>query len=229
MRVGIMQPYLFPYLGYYQLAYHSDKFVFYDDAAYQTRGFINRNNLLSQGKSQRFTLAVKKASQNKKINELYFSNEVSKILKTITYAYQKAPYFYDVMPIIESVLCENNRNVAKISTSSIILIFNYLGINKEYLLSSLIDYDRQTNAANKLISICKCLDVSEYCNAKNGADLYSKEEFLEQGIALSFIKMKPITYFQNQQYFINNLSIIDILMWNSKVQVKDLLGQYELF
>jgi len=228
MIVGVMQPYLFPYLGYYQLAYHCDKFVFYDDVNFITRGYINRNNVLSQGKALRFTVPVIKASQNTRINELYFSSDVRKILATMKHSYQKAPYFSDVFPFIESVLLNSKRNVAEITSQSITKVFDYLDISKKFYMSSQLDYNRDMDAADKLISICEKLKSTNYCNSLGGQVLYSKKYFLNKGVELNFINMGAVTYSQGKHDFINHLSIIDVLMWNSKADVIKLLSKYNL-
>ncbi|HCR3455045.1 TPA: WbqC family protein, partial [Proteus mirabilis] len=98
MILAVMQPYLFPYIGYYQLAYHSDMFIFYDDVNYIKGGYINRNNILTKNGPQLFTLPVKKASSFKKINELFYQEDTRKILTSISQAYSKAPYFTSVFP-----------------------------------------------------------------------------------------------------------------------------------
>jgi hypothetical protein len=228
MIVGVMQPYLFPYLGYYQLVFHCDKFVFYDDVNYITRGYINRNNILSNGKASRFTLPVLKASQNSKINSLYFSNDVKKILSSIKHSYSKAPFFNDVFPIIEEVILSTNKNVASITSLSIISVFNYLEIEKDFVFSSKLSYFKSDSAAENLISICKEFESVSYCNSIGGQSLYSKENFLKEGIELSFIQMKPISYIQGKNEFVSHLSIIDVLMWNSKEEVINLLSKYKL-
>ena len=75
MKLAVMQPYLFPYIGYFQLIYAVDKFVLYDDVNYINKGWINRNNILVNGKGNLFTIPLKDASQNKLINEIYVSDE----------------------------------------------------------------------------------------------------------------------------------------------------------
>ena len=97
MMLAVMQPYLFPYLGYYQLAYHVNKFIFYDDVNFIKGGYINRNNILANGRRQLFTIPVEKSSSNRKINELHFSNNRKKVVKTIEQSYRRAPYFEAVM------------------------------------------------------------------------------------------------------------------------------------
>lgn len=223
-----MQPYLFPYLGYYQLVYHCEKFVFYDDVNYITRGFINRNNVLNGNCSQRFTLPVLKASQNKKINEHLFSIDYKKTLLMIRSLYSKAPNFKLVYNLIESIITQDDRQVAKITSDSIIKVFEYLGIDKDTYFSSNLEFKRTNIAANNLISICNVLEEKQYCNSIGGRDLYNKTYFSKQGIKLSFLEVLPVKYKQNKNDFVANLSIIDVLMWNSKDEVIQLLKQYRL-
>lgn len=228
MKLAVMQPYLFPYLGYYQLVNAVDKFVFYDDVTFIKGGYINRNNILANGKAQRFTIPVKAGSSNKLINELKFDDNVTKALKSIEQHYKKSSYFNEVFPIIHSVLTDENRCVGHICSSSVISIFNYLGINKEFYSSSEIEYDRKLSAANKLIEMSNVLGARDYINSPGGRSLYDKEFFSKNDINLSFIDMLPCEYLQSNSTFVPNLSIIDVLMWNSKSQVISLLDKYRL-
>lgn len=228
MVVGVMQPYLFPYLGYYQLVFHCDKFVFYDDVNFIKGGYINRNNILSNGKKQLFTMPVEQASSFKKINDLSFQPNTKKIIKSIEQAYSKAPYFNEVMPLVSRVLNSNNRNVSSIASFSVIAIFEYLQLEKDFYFSSQLDYNREQAAANKLYAICDLFGADKYCNSLGGQKLYSKKCFLENGIDLSFISMGAINYQQCKNEFVEGLSMIDVLMWNSKKEVIKLLTEYRL-
>ncbi|MBQ4812048.1 WbqC family protein [Pseudoalteromonas luteoviolacea] len=224
-----MQPYLFPYLGYYQLVYSVDNFVLYDDVNFIKRGYINRNNILVNGGAQRFTIPVPGATQNEKINAFEFSGDVRKVLKTIQQSYKKAPYFDEVYHLVEGVLTSKNRSVTHVCKLSIEQVFAYLDIKRMYHISSDLEYNRDATAADKLISISKKLNCTHYVNSPGGVELYQKGYFKERNIDLSFIKMNADEYSQNVDEFVPYLSMIDVLMWNSKEQVKLLLEQYELF
>lgn len=229
MTFAVMQPYLFPYLGYYQLVSAVDKFVFYDDVTFIKGGYINRNNILSNGKAQRFTVPVPGMSSNKLINELCFDKNTKKIIKSIEQNYKKAPYFEYVFPLIESVLNSEIRTLEHVCSKSITRVFEYLGIKKDFYLSSELEYNRKLNSAKKLIEIAKNLQETKYINSPGGIELYSKTHFMNHDIELLFIKMKELSYVQNQDDFVPNLSMIDVLMWNDKLKVKCMLSQYDLF
>ncbi|HIF9179492.1 TPA: WbqC family protein [Photobacterium damselae] len=230
MKLSIMQPYLFPYVGYYQLALNSDLFVFFDDVNFFKKGYINRNNIMTKVGRQLFTLPVSKASQNRKINEHYYSSDTSKILSSIRQSYSKAPYFNDVYPIIESVLNSEDRNVSNLNAMSILCVFQYLNIEFKSIFSSTLNYDISLDGEGKIIDICNVLNANEYINAIGGKDLYHKDAFIKQRINLGFISTREIKYkqFNNNSDFESNLSIIDILMNESKSEVIEKLESFEI-
>lgn len=228
MKVAVTQPYLFAYLGYYQLVQAADVFVLYDDVTFIKKGFINRNYILLNGKPQRITVSVPGASQNKLIKNLSFSDDTSKVLKTIKQAYSKAPYFNNVYQIIQDVFSTPDRGIADVCQLSIVKALEYLNINKKIIKSSELKYDRSLPAADRLMAICGTLGASEYLNSIGGQALYSKEYFHKKGFSLQFIRMEKISYNQGDNEFVPNLSMIDVLMWCPKNQVRELLEAYTL-
>lgn len=226
--IAVMQPYIFPYLGYYQLVSLADVFVLYDDVNFIKGGYINRNNILVDGAAQRFTLPVPGASSNKKIYELSFSPDTKKILKTISQAYSKAPFYSDVYPLIEMVLQSEDRSIAAVCQVGIKSVFDYLGVDKEVIKTTGLIYDRAANPIDRLIEITKSFDDSVYVNSIGGQTLYDKGYFADRGVALKFLKMKSVQYTQAEGEFISNLSMIDVLMWCDKNCIKNLLSEYEL-
>lgn len=226
MITAVMQPYLFPYIGYYQLVYSSDNFVLYDDVTFIKSGYINRNNILVNGKATRFTIPVPNASSNTLISDLSFSLDIKKVLKTFTQSYSKAPFYNDIMPIVEAVLTNNDRSIAEVCKQGIVQVFNHLGIDKKIHKSTSLQYDRMQNAAMKLVEITKLFGSEHYVNSIGGQELYNKDFFAQYNIELSFIKPNKIVYKQNAGEFVPNLSMIDVLMWNDSESVKKLLTEF---
>jgi hypothetical protein len=231
MKIAVMQPYLFPYIGYFQLINQVDKFILYDDVNYINRGWINRNRILLNGEDKMVTLPLRGASQNKLINEISIHNdkkEKKKLLKTIRHAYIDSPYYDNVFPLIEEIMLNDEVNLAKFIEFSLKKIANYLDLDTKFLVSSEIEKNNELKGQDKILNICKLLDANIYINPIGGYELYSKEKFIEEGIELYFIKTNDIKYNQKSDEFIPNLSIIDILMFNSKYNVKLLLEEYKL-
>lgn len=228
MKVAVMQPYLFPYLGYYQLVNCADVFVLYDDVAFIKKGYINRNSILMNGESSRVTIPVPGASQNKLIKELAYTADVTKVLKTFNHSYASAPFFDDVFPIVERVLTHPDRDITTICQLGIAEVFQYLGISKKIIRSSELDYDRDLSAADRLIAICEQFEASDYVNSIGGRKLYSKDYFAERGKQLSFLKMGDVAYGQGKNQFVPYLSMIDVLMWCDKQHARELLHEHTL-
>lgn len=230
MKLGIMQPYFFPYIGYFQLISAVDIFIIYDDVQYMKQSWINRNYILLKGHKFLFTLPVKKASYTLPINkrEFYFQENKQKLLDTFTQAYRKAPYFRSCITLINDIISIKSNKVTDIVTESIKKICTYLDITTKILNSSYLNIDNKLKASKKVIYINKLFKSTIYVNAIGGKQLYTKEEFNQNGIELFFLKTKEIKYKQFSNEFISNLSIIDVLMFNSKEDVKKLLEDYEL-
>ncbi len=228
MKLGIMQPYFFPYLGYWQLINAVDKYVVYDDVTYIKGGWINRNNILLNNSSHLITLSLVNSSSFKNINEIEITRDsikLEKLLKTIKVAYMKAPHYKEIMPIIEK-LVRTNTNIAKLNFNSIIEINKYLNIQTEILLSSQIKKDNKLKAQDKVIHINEILGADTYYNAIGGQTLYSKEIFKEKGINLRLLKMNELRYKQFNNEFVPNLSIIDVLMFNKKETIQKYLDNF---
>lgn len=228
MKLAVMQPYLFPYIGYFQLIYAADLFLIYDDVAYIKQGYINRNNILSSNGTIRFTVPVPGASSNKLISELKFAADVSKLLKAIEQSYSKTPYFDYVFPVIREILEFEDRSIAVVCQKSFEDIFSYLGIEKRFKKTSELDYVRSASALDRLIALCQKFGADCYVNAPGGRKLYDKPDFEREGIELKFIDSLLVEYRQIGARFVPNLSIIDILMNCSPHNVVEQMECYDL-
>lgn len=229
MKVAIMQPYFFPYIGYFQMIKAVDKFVFYDDVNFIKNGWINRNRILINAQPCYFTLQLKDASSFKLINEISFTDNRNKLLKSIAVSYSKAPFFKQVFELIELCFSIETDKVATIGINSVRNISNYLNLNTIFEVSSL-DYadTKGLDRSFRLLEICKRNQATNYVNAIGGKDLYTHSFFNEHNVELSFIKPKEIIYKQFKNDFIPWLSIIDVLMFNSVEDVKIILDKFEL-
>lgn len=230
--IAVMQPYVFPYIGYFQLINAVDTFVFYDDVNFIKKGWVNRNNILVNSMPSLITIPLIKASQNKTIKDIQVSNDkkvYQKLLKTIELAYSKAPYFKDVYPIVNKVIHSNYDSIASLAIESIKEIALYLDIRTEFKISSK-DYFESKNLKreDRLIDICYKSNLTSYINANGGQEIYDKKYFKEKGIELNFLEPSIVEYKQLKNEFVPGLSIIDVAMFNSKRESVKLLNDYKL-
>lgn len=234
-KIAIMQPYIFPYIGYFQLLNAVDTFVFFNDVNYIKGGWINRNKILVNKKESLFTISLSNSSSFKTIEDTKI--DLSKIeafkikwLRTISQSYVKAPYYRQVIPVLKDFLLSNNRQyISELAMDSVMWVSNYLGLNTNFQVSSLHHPEsRGLDKSQRLITIINKEGAKEFINPIGGVDLYNKEEFNKSKIELQFIKSADLKYKQFDIDFVPSLSIIDVMMFNSIEEIQEMLNNFEL-
>jgi hypothetical protein len=223
-----MQPYLFPYLGYFQLIHAVDKFVLYDDVNYIKGGWINRNNILINNRKHLFTVSLSAPSPNKLINAIEIKDDFCSLLKTMRSSYGRAPFFQDTFSLLRDIFSSEERNLSRFLIRSIVALARHLGLKTEFIVSSSLEKDKSLKGQEKVLDICGALGAGTYINPVGGAALYDRVEFASRDIALKFLKMTPIAYKQFNGEFVPDLSIVDVMMFNSPEAVREMLDRYEL-
>lgn len=230
MKTAIMQPYFFPYIGYFQLINAADKFIVYDNIQYTKKGWINRNRYLQNGKDEIFSISLKKETGYKNVIDRMISPlfNKKKLIAKFQNAYSKAPYKKEVLPFLEDIIYFEDINLFNYIYNSILKTCDYLDIKTEIIISSSINIDHSLKSKSKVTALIKALKADIYINPIGGIKLYDKEEFKNNNIELYFLKTNETPYNQNMESFVPLLSIIDVLMYNSKHEVKKMLDNYTL-
>ena len=230
MTLGIMQPYLLPYIGYWQLLAAVDRFVVYDNIKYTTQGWINRNRFLRKGTDAFFTLPLKKASDSLDIRDRTVADDFDPhdILNPLREAYRKAPFFEEAFPVIEAIVTAAPRNLFQYLLGSIVQIASYLDIQTPITVSSTVPIDHELKGDQKVLAICRALGATRYVNSLGGRELYSAGAFATQGIQLQFLQPRAVVYRQFDDPFVPSLSIVDVMMFNPRDAVKTMLREYDL-
>lgn len=227
-----MQPYFFPYLGYFQLINAVDKFIIYDDVNYINKGWINRNNIRVNNSPSLIQVPLVAASQNRLIKDIFVVDEnkwKDKLLKTIYFNYKKAPFFNQIISLLEEGLLSECNSISDLNYSTILKTCSYLNIETELIRTSSIYENTNLSGESRIVDICLKEKADVYINPIGGQLLYDKIKFEEKGIVLNFINSKTTPYSQNKDIFINYLSIIDTMMFCSPKEIKsNLINQYEL-
>lgn len=228
MKLGIMQPYFMPYIGYWQLMKAVDKYVVYDDVQYIKGGWISRNNILMNGQKKLFTIILKGASPNKLINEVEIGDDFRKFFRTLQNCYSKAPYYQQTMDLLNDMSAYQEKSLGKFLMHSFQVVLDYLHIHTELVLSSELAKNASLHGQDKVIHICELLGATEYYNAIGGQELYDRSAFMQHGIKLYFLKTEIFPYKQFKNEFVPGLSMIDILMFNSPEEINAMLDRFEL-
>lgn len=229
--VAIMQPYFFPYIGYFQLINAVDEFIIYDNIKYTKKGWINRNRILNRGSDAVFSLPLKKASDALDIRERELASEFDahKLLNQLRGLYGKAPQYEPVMALIQSVLMASDRNLFRFLRNSMEKTCGFLGISTPLITSSTLDIDHSLQSQDKVLALCQSVDGTTYINPIGGVELYSRSEFSRSGIHLAFLRSTLMEYPQFDHPFVPWLSIIDVMMFNSPHAIQSkLLPKFEL-
>lgn len=232
MKLGLMQPYFMPYIGYWQRIYAVDEHVIYDDVNYIKGGWMNRNKILLGGEARYLSMNLAGASPNKLINEVEVNTNPilqTKMVRTLEQGYKKAKYFDAAMECLEPILRSQETNLAKYLAFQIKRICEYMNIRTKLIISSDIEKNNSLKGQDKVIEICKKQGADTYYNAHTGMELYSKTDFEKENIRLVFMKDRgTVRYGQLNKEYIPSLSIIDILMNCSKDKIEELLNDYML-
>jgi hypothetical protein len=229
-----MQPYLFPYIGYFQLMQAVDRFVVYDDVAFIKQGWVNRNRILINGRPSYFTVPIKNASSFTLIRDTLVGDDqqharwIEKTLKTFDNAYRRAPQFGHVFPLIEAVLRKPTNRVGELAVASLKAVAGLLEIGTEWVDSSTLYDNAQLSGEERVVAICLAERATDYVNASGGRELYDRNRFEAAGLRLHFLQPHSIEYRQFNDPFVPWLSIVDVLMFNPIETVRAFLGACDL-
>lgn len=231
MKIAIMQPYLFPYLGYFQLMAAVDRFVVFDDVNFIKKGWINRNRILVNGKEHLFTVPLKNASQNRHINEIELADRcvwLDNFLKTLERSCKKAPFYNQTIDLVKQIFSSTEKNLSKFIFQSFVLIAGYADIRTTLVETSAAYNNSDLCGQDRIIDICKKEKADTYVNPPGGKDIYDTEIFRQADIELKFLSPKLEPYRQFTDEFISGLSILDVMMFNSQKDINSMVHSYLL-
>ena len=214
MRVGIMQPYLLPYIGYFQLIEYCDAFVIYDDIEYTKRGWINRNRILASGAPSTFTVPLAKAPDATLVRERTIADAFNprKLLAQFAGAYRGSPYWSEHEEWLRAVIEDAERNLFGYIRNALHATLALISIETEVIVSSDLRIEDGARGQDKVLAICKATGADEYVNPIGGTQLYESAAFAAAGVHLSFLQSRLSPYPQPVEVFVPALSIVDMLM-----------------
>lgn len=232
MIAAVMQPYFFPYIGYYSILKNVDVYVYLDIVQYINRGWINRNRIAKpNGGWEYITVPVKKHHRETLIKDVLVYNEEnwqSRILHQLE-IYHKAPYYTEIMNLLVELFHKSYDTIVDLNIAVDQAIAGYLQFDINTIVLSKSPYVIKNVKAPDDWSLRVCQNihnVNEYWNAPGGKAFYDIKKYEQAGIQIRFVKNKLRKYQQGAVGFIEGLSILDALMFNSVQDVNALIDDY---
>lgn len=234
MKLAIMQPYFFPYLGYISLIKHTDKFILFDNVQFIRHGWIERNRILKQnGGWQYIQIPLRKHSRETLIKDILINNEHNygaKILAQLAHYKRKAPYYNKTIELLSTIFYNTYSDIVSLDFNILLKVCEFLDINADIEVFSAMELEiEKVNAPDEwALNICKAIgNVSEYWNPPGGITFFNRTKYQKENIEIKFHSIKLTEYDQKQSGFEDGLSIIDVMMYNSVDAINEMLDNYE--
>lgn len=233
MRLGIMQPYFFPYLGYFDIINCVDKWIVFDTVQYIRHGWINRNRILHPKEGwQYITVPLKKHSRETAIKDMRTANEQNwraRIIGQLQHYSKKAPYFHETIAFVEDCLAPQESFISRLNALILGKVCARLEMRFDYSFFSEMDLGLGPveGPEDWALRISEAMGADEYVNPPGGIDLFDKQKFRDSNIKLTTRNLPPFEYSCRGYEFIPNLSIIDLFMWNEPEIIKKYLDEHQ--
>lgn len=235
MKLAIMQPYFFPYLGYFSLIQNTDKWIVFDEVQFIRHGWIERNRILKpQGGWQYLSVPLEKHSRGTLIKEIRIRNSEDwkgSILRQLEHYKKIAPYYSDVIYFLKKAFKANFDSITELNVHLLMETCKYIGIDFKYQIYSEMNLgiENINKPGDWALNISKAINnTTEYFNLPGGIGIFDREAFKIANIKLKFLRIKLNNYRQGGRPFEPGLSIIDVMLFNSPTSISEMLTQYEI-
>ncbi len=234
MKLSIMQPYFFPYVGYYSLIKKTDEFIIFDTVQFIRHGWIERNRILKPNEGwQYIQVPLVKNKREVLINELEIRNSEpwrDKLKAQLHHYKKRAPYYSDCMDVIDSCIALQTDSIVELNEKILKVTCQYFDIKFESQIFSKMDLviNEVKEADEWALNISKAMGAKEYINPPGGKDFFNKEKYLQNDIELTFLGNNIQQYKQRRETFEPGLSIIDLMMFNDVTSINELIDDTKI-
>lgn len=232
MRLGIMQPYFFPYLGHFSLISSVEQWIVFDVTQYTPKTWMNRNRVLHPKSGPMYiSVPMVNSSNSIKTSEamlLDLDGTKKSITGKMSHYKKKAPYYYKVQKIIKQAFeCSRDNTLTSLNVSALVAVCEYLNIPFHYRICSelSLEYPKILGPGDWAPFICHQLGATEYVNPIGGKDIFDVKNFQDRGVKLIFSEFNEFEYPTGQYSYEPHLSILDVMMWNSPEEIVNALKQ----
>lgn len=228
MKLGIMQPYFFPYLGHFSLIANTDAWIVFDVTQYTPKTWMSRNRVLHPVQGWNYvTVPLANSSISIKTFEakvLDMKKARESVLGKLSHYRRKAPYFSAVEALVHDTFdMDGDDSLVRLNTRSLQAVCRYLDIPFHYQICSELNLPLPSvmQPGEWALEISALLGASDYINPIGGREIFDPSRFAARGISLHFLKTSEFRYDTQPYQFEPNLSILDVLMWNDPETVME--------
>lgn len=234
MKLGIMQPYFFPYLGYFSLIKHTDQWIIFDVVQFIRHGWIERNRILRPQEGwQYIKVPLVKKSRETLIKDMEINDNKDwrgMIFRQFEHYKKRAPFYKEVILFLDNAFDYQTKSITNLNAHLLQKTCEYIGIPFNFKIFSemALNIEPVKAPGEWALNISKVLGASQYINPPGGKEIFDKEQFMKSGIELKFLQIHLQKYWQGRIMFEEGLSILDVMMFNSKQQIQSMVTDYEL-
>jgi len=235
MKIGIMQPYFFPYLGYFTLIKHTERFILLDFVQFAKKGWIRRNRILKPGSGwQYISVPLIKHSRDTKIRDIRIKNALDwrdTIFRKLEHYKSRAPFYKDTIEVLKTAFNIKTESIVQLNAHVLKTVCGYIGVglNLDIFSEMHLSIGDVKSPDEWALNICEALgNVDEYWNPEGGLEFYDRSKYYKVGIDIKFLSMNIQKYPQGQPEFEPRLSIVDIMMFNKPEKINEMLDDYML-
>jgi hypothetical protein len=235
MKLAVMQPYFFPYLGYFDLFNMVDEWIFFDSPQYMRHHWLNRNRILHPQSGWQYVIVpLRKHHQKTPLNEIEINMESDwrgRIVRQLRHYQKHAPHFKAVMCFLEECLALASPNLVETNIRTLRRTCQRLGIEKPthvYSRMNLALPPGGEGPGDWALRISRAHGATEYINRPGGAGLFAEQQFREHHLKLTIQSWTDMPYTCGKYKFEPGLSILDVMMWNSCEQIRAYLDTFRL-
>jgi len=228
-KLAIMQPYFFPYLGYYSLIRHTDKFILLDVVQFIRHGWIERNRILKPQEGwQYISTPLEKFSMGTKIEDVLIrrsENWQDKLIQQLGHYKKRSPFYMETINVVQDSINVKTTSIVQLNKNILEKTCEYIGFSPRINIYSemSLEIDEVKHSGEWALNISKSMGAEEYINPTGGIEIFNKRQFEDAEIKLTFMGNKLSRYPQRRNSFESGLSIIDVMMFNSPESIRVML------
>ena len=232
MKLAIMQPYFFPYLGHFALISRCDKWVVFDITQFTPGSWMSRNRVLHPREGWNYvSVPLSNSSITIKTSEariLSFEDLAPSLIGKLSHYRKKAPHHKEVEHLITEVFSAPTDSLVELNVRALDTVCRYLGIRFDYVVASKLDLHLPAieHPGGWAPAISRCLLATEYINPIGGRSIFRQSDFDTAGVTLKFLEFTNPVYPTGPYRFEEGLSILDVMMWNEPAAIREAIATH---